>query len=131
MAITAAPGAFTPTCTEQHIPDYIKHIKDFKAKWVPRIIVLTSNDPFVLSAWPKALGYKDTENYVIFALDPNCEILSSLGEDFVVDTSGTGFGKYTARWVRIVDDGKVSFIGNEKGMGFSDSSSAETVLTQM
>lgn len=131
VVITAAPGAFTPTCTEQHIPDYLKHVKDFKAKGVSRIIVLTANDPFVLSAWSKALGYKDADNFVVFANDPNVELLTELGPDFVADLSSAGFGKRTARWTSIIDDGKVAFIANENGTGFSEISSAETVLREL
>lgn len=131
VVITAAPGAFTPTCTELHIPDYLKHADQFKAKGVSRVIVLTANDFFTLSAWSKVLGNKDPENYVVFATDPNVELLTKLGPDFIADLSSAGFGTRTSRWTVLVDDGKVKFIGTENGLGFSEISSAETILSKI
>lgn len=130
IVITSAPGAFTPTCTEQHIPGYIQHAKDFKAKGVDKIIVLTANDPFVNAAWGKALGYKDEENYIIFATDPNGALSSSLGDNYVVDLSKVGFGLRTNRYAAIVEDGKVTFLENEDAGGFSDITKAESLLSR-
>lgn len=132
VIITGAPGAFTPTCTEEHIPDYLKHIEDFKKKGVSKVIVLTANDPFVTSAWGKALGYTDEENYFIFASDYNAEFSKKLGgDDYGVDLSKAGLGIRTGRYVALIDDGKLTLIENEDGLGYSAISSAKTILDKL
>ncbi|CUM54173.1 uncharacterized protein AC631_00660 [Debaryomyces fabryi] len=131
IVLTAAPGAFTPTCTEEHIPNYLKNVEQFKSKGVDRVIVITANDPFVNAAWGKALGYKDESNYVIFASDPNAALSKELGDNFVADLTKAGLGVRTARYTSIIKDGKVSFLESEDGLGFSEISNASTVLERL
>lgn len=131
IVLTSAPGAFTPTCTEQHIPGYLKHVADFKLKGVDRVVILTANDPFVNAAWGKALGYKDEENYVIFASDPNAALSKELGDEYIADLTGAGFGIRTARYAAIIKDGKTEFLQSENGGGFTDISTAENVLGRL
>lgn len=131
VIITAAPGAFTPTCTEQHIPGYIKDAEKFKAKGVDKIIVLTTNDPFVNAAWGKALGYTNEENFIIFATDPNGALSTELGDNYLVDLSKIGFGLRTNRYAAIVDNGKVTFLENEDEGGFSDITKADSLLGRL
>jgi len=131
IVLTAAPGAFTPTCTEEHIPNYLKNLEKFKGKGVDRVVVVTANDPFVNAAWGKALGSKDESNYVIFASDPNAALSKELGDNFVADLTKAGLGIRTARYTSIIDDGKVSFLESEEGLGFSEISSASTVLERL
>lgn len=131
VIITGAPGAFTPTCSEQHIPGYIADAKKFKAKGVDKIIVLTANDPFVNAAWGKALGYKDEENFIIFATDPEGSLSKELGDNYVVDLSKVGFGLRTNRYAAIVEDGKVQFLENEEAGGFTDITKADELLQRL
>lgn len=131
VVITAIPGAFTPTCSLKHIPDYIKNVDKLKKKGVKRVIVLAVNDPFVLSAFGKAVGYKDEENFVIFATDPEGQISSKLGDDYVLDLSSAGLGKRLQRYAAVVKDGEVVYLANEDGGDFTDISSAETLLRKL
>lgn len=131
VVITGVPGAFTPTCSEQHIPDYLKHLEDFKAKGVKKVIVLSANDPFVMAAWGKALGYTNEENYVVFASDPNGAISKQLGEDYVVDLSAVGFGLRLQRYACVVKNGEITYLKGEEELGFTEISSAETVLKKL
>ncbi|KAK6454957.1 alkyl hydroperoxide reductase [Scheffersomyces xylosifermentans] len=131
VVVTAVPGAFTPTCTEQHIPDYLKNLQAFKDKGVSRIIVLSANDPFVLSAWGKALGYKEEENFIVFANDPLAKISSELGDKYTADLSSVGFGVRTARYAGIVVDGKITFLQNEDELGFTEISSSKNILDRI
>lgn len=55
----AVPGAFTPTCSEKHIPTFIEQKDALKAKGVDQVVVIAYNDPFVMSAWGKANGVTD------------------------------------------------------------------------
>jgi alkyl hydroperoxide reductase 1 len=59
VVLVAVPGAFTPTCQEQHVTSYLANLEQFKAKGVDNIIFIAMNDPFVMSAWGKANGVKD------------------------------------------------------------------------
>lgn len=131
VIITAIPGAYTPTCSLKHIPDYIKNVEEFKKKGVKRVIVLAVNDPFVLSAFGKSVGYKDEENFVIFATDPEGQISSKLGDDYVLDLSSAGLGKRLQRYAAVVKDGEVVYLANEDGGDFTDISSAETLLRKL
>ncbi|MFN7243716.1 MAG: redoxin family protein, partial [Dietzia cercidiphylli] len=56
VAVFALPGAFTPTCSNQHLPGFIKSADDFKAKGVDEIVCLSVNDAFVMGAWGKQQG---------------------------------------------------------------------------
>jgi peroxiredoxin len=59
VVIVAVPGAFTPTCQASHLPGFIQNIDALKAKGVDQVIVIASNDPYVMSAWGKANYTKD------------------------------------------------------------------------
>lgn len=104
------PGAFTPTCTANHIPPFIQKAKDIKSKGVDDIIVLSANDPFVQSAWGKALGAKDE---IIFASDADAAF--SAKGDFSLDLNSKGMGNRTARYALIVDHGKITYAEKEPG----------------
>lgn len=131
VILTGAPGAFTPTCTEQHIPDYLAHLKDFKAKGISKVIVVTANDPFVNAAWGKALGYTDEENYFVFASDANAEYCKKLGDNYTADFSKAGMGIRTGRFTAIIKDGNLEFLENEDSLGYTDISKAETILDKL
>ncbi|RLV96206.1 hypothetical protein JA1_000291 [Spathaspora sp. JA1] len=131
VVVTGVPGAFTPTCSEEHIPDYLKHLADFKAKGVDKIIVLSANDPFVMAAWGKALGYRDEENYIVFANDPNAAISKQLGDNYVADLSAVGFGLRLQRYAALVVDGEIKYLGNEDELGYTEISSAKNLLDQI
>jgi alkyl hydroperoxide reductase 1 len=66
--LVAVPGAFTPTCQEQHIVSYLSHLAELKAKGVDKVIFIASNDAFVMSAWGKANGIKDESIVSLFFL---------------------------------------------------------------
>lgn len=131
VVITAIPGPFTPTCSLKHIPDYIKNADKLKNKGVKRVIVLAVTDPFVLSAFGKASGYKSEENFVIFATDPEGKISSQLGDDYLLDLSSAGLGQRLQRYAAIVKNGEVVYLANEDGGDFTDTSSAETLLNKL
>ncbi|KAG6043491.1 hypothetical protein E4U17_000936, partial [Claviceps sp. LM77 group G4] len=116
VIIVAVPGAFTPTCQASHLPSYIKNREALKAKGVDRVIVIAYNDAFVMSAWGKANGIKDKDDFFIFADD--CDFSKSIG--WVM-------GLRTARYAIVVDHGKVVYAERESGLGV-EKSSAEAVL---
>ncbi|ODV93963.1 hypothetical protein PACTADRAFT_77462 [Pachysolen tannophilus NRRL Y-2460] len=125
VVIVSVPGAFTPTCTADHIPPYVAKIKQLRAKGVDDVVVISANDSFVLAAWGKALGAKDE---IIFASDPNAAVSTELG--LQKDLTAVGFGIRTSRYAAIVVDGVIKYLEEEPGQGVSVSG-VESILSAL
>ncbi|WP_198116416.1 peroxiredoxin [Massilia rhizosphaerae] len=124
IAIFGLPGAFTPTCSAQHLPGYIKLADQLKAKGVDEIWCISVNDAFVMGAWgrdQKATGI------VRMMADGSATFTKALGLEF--DLVAKGFGVRSKRYSMLVQDGVVKQLNVEDG-GF-DVSSAETMLKQL
>jgi peroxiredoxin len=124
IAIFGLPGAFTPTCSAQHLPGYIKLADQLKAKGVDEIWCISVNDAFVMGAWgrdQKATGI------VRMMADGSAAFTKALGLEF--DLVAKGFGVRSQRYSMLVKDGVVKQLNVEAG-GF-DVSSAETLLKQL
>ena len=124
IAIFGLPGAFTPTCSAQHLPGYIKLADQLKAKGVDEIWCISVNDAFVMGAWgrdQKATGI------VRMMADGSAAFTKALGLEF--DLVAKGFGVRSKRYSMLVQDGVVKQL-NVEGGGF-DVSSAETLLKQL
>lgn len=119
--IFAVPGAFTPTCSEQHLPGYVRNLGALKDKGVDEVVCVAVNDAFVMDAWGKA---RNAEG-IVMAADGNGEFTSSIG--LVMDGSGFGLGKRSERYAMIVEDGVVSKLAVEDAGKF-DVSKAEAIL---
>ncbi|ANZ76944.1 BA75_04108T0 [Komagataella pastoris] len=125
--VVAAPGAFTSTCHEEHLPPYIKNLPTFLKKGIDFILVITANDAFVLNSWKKALG-ADSDK-IIFASDTNLELANKLG--LTLDLSVAGLGERTGRFALVVGkDGVVQNVFAEKGPEVKHSS-ADKVLAKL
>ena len=122
VVMFAVPGAFTPTCSEQHLPGYIARADEIRAKGVDDILCISVNDAFVMGAWGKDRGAGAS---VTMIADGNGDLSKALGLDF--DGSGIGFGIRSQRYAAIVDDGVVTKLAVEEPMKF-DVSSAESIL---
>jgi peroxiredoxin len=125
VVVFAVPGAFTPTCSEQHLPGYIANADAIKAKGVDEIVCISVNDAFVMGAWGKDRG---AENHVRMLADGNGDFAKALGLDF--DGSGIGFGIRCQRFAMVVDNGSVTTLAVEQPMKF-EVSSAEAVLAAL
>lgn len=124
--VVALPGAFTPTCTNNHIPPFLENAGQLKSeKRVKNLVVLTANDAFVLNAWGKLLlsHTKLAEKIpnIFFASDPNAAFSRENG--LSVDASANGMGIRTARYAILVDNNsrKILYLGKEKARGVTDS----------
>ncbi len=122
VVLFAVPGAFTPTCSEQHLPGYIAKADEIRAKGVDDILCVAVNDAFVMDAWGKDRGVGDKLTLIA---DGNAELAKALGLDF--DGSGIGFGVRAQRFAAIVEDGVVTKLAVEEPMAF-EVSSAEAIL---
>ena len=125
VVVFAVPGAFTPTCSEQHLPGYIAQASDIRAKGVDDILCVSVNDAFVMGAWGKDRGAGDA---VTMIADGNGDFSKALGLDF--DGSGIGFGIRSQRSAAIVEDGVVTKLAVEEPMKF-EVSSAEAILAAL
>ncbi|KAF8885392.1 peroxiredoxin [Gymnopilus junonius] len=125
VVLFSVPGAFTPTCHVNHLPPYLKHYDDFKAKGVDVVAVLAANDPFVMSGWARVEGLKDK---ILALSDVNAEWSKKLG--LTVDLAQAGLGLRTARYALIIDDLTVTYVGAESAPGVTVSG-AEAVLPRL
>ncbi|MDE1173037.1 MAG: peroxiredoxin [Parvibaculaceae bacterium] len=126
VVLFALPGAFTPTCSNQHLPGFVQKADDLKAKGVDEIACLSVNDAFVMGAWGKAQG---AEGKVTMLGDGNAEFTKKLGLDF--DGSGFGMGTRSLRYSMLVEDGVVKTINKEPNPGEAKVSGADTMLAQV
>jgi peroxiredoxin len=125
VVLFAVPGAFTPTCSNQHLPGFIEKADEIRAKGVDDIVCMSVNDAFVMDAWGKDRGAGDKVRLIA---DGNGELSKALGLDF--DGSGIGFGLRCQRFAAIVEDGVVKKLAVEEPMKF-EVSSAESILAAL
>ncbi|NJM33495.1 MAG: peroxiredoxin [Rhodomicrobium sp.] len=123
IALFAVPGAFTPTCHNNHLPGFLESIGAFKAKGVDEIVCTAVNDIFVLSAWAKATGAQDK---ITFASDGNGSFARAIGLD--LDGSPMNLGIRSKRYAMLVKDGVVSALMVEDAPGKAEMSSAKSLL---
>ena len=126
VVLFGVPGAFTPTCHNQHLPGFVRHLDALKAKGVDTIACLSVNDVFVMDAWAKSSGAADA---VTFLADGNGELTKAMGLE--LDASGFGMGTRSQRFAMVVDDGAVQSINIEPQAGQADVSGAEAILNAL
>ena len=126
VVLFAVPGAFTPTCSMNHLPGFITYNDELRAKGVDTIAVVAVNDIFVMDAWKTA---KDGEDKILFLSDGNAEFTKAIGLD--IDLSVAGLGVRSKRYSMVVDDGKVTLLNIEDSPGQAEKSGAEALLEQM
>jgi len=125
VVIFGVPGAFTPTCSAQHVPGYLKHLDALKAKGVDEVWCVAVNDAFVMAAWgkeQKAIGK------IRFLGDGSAEFTKKLGLE--LDLTAGGLGLRMQRFSMFVDNGVVKLLNVEKPRAF-EVSNAETMLAQL
>ena len=125
VVLFAVPGAFTPTCSMNHLPGYVEHAAEFADKGVDTIACMAVNDAFVMGAWGKDRGVGDK---VMMLADGNADYTRKLGLE--LDASGFGMGQRSQRFAILVDDG-VARVVNVEAPGQFEVSSAETMLAAL
>lgn len=123
VVLFAVPGAFTPTCSEQHLPGFMQHADAIKAKGVDTIACIAVNDPFVIGEWTKATG---AAGKVDILSDGNAEFTKAIGLE--LDGSGFGLGTRSQRYAMIVDDGVVKTLLIEDVPTQAEASSANAII---
>ncbi len=111
VVVFSLPGAFTPTCSSNHLPRYEELYEEFKAHGVDAIICVSVNDAFVMFQWGKQVGAQN----VFLLPDGNGEFTRKMG--MLVDKSNVGFGMRSWRYSMLVNDGKIEKIFVEPDFG--------------
>lgn len=123
VVIFALPGAFTPTCSEDHVPSYIEHAQALRDKGVAAVACISTADFFVMGAWGKSLG---TGEHIDMLADGNHEFTRTAG--MTLDLTGFGLGERSQRYAMVLDDGVISHIAIETDPGSATVSAADEVL---
>jgi peroxiredoxin len=126
VVLFAVPGAFTPTCSEQHLPGFVGQADAIKAKGVDTVACTAVNDVFVLTAWSKA---RDAQDDVVMLADGSADFAKALGLE--IDLSGFGLGIRSKRYAMIVEDGAVSYIAVEDSPPEHKNATAEKILAAL
>lgn len=119
----AVPGAFTPTCSEAHLPGYVVQADELKAKGVDIIACVSVNDAFVMKAW----GEAQNAGEIMMLADGDGAFAKALGLE--MDTGAFG-GLRSQRYAMVIDDGVVSLLNVEAPKTF-EVSKAETILASL
>ena len=126
VALFAVPGAFTPTCSNQHLPGFIEKSEELRDAGVDTIVCMSVNDAFVMGAWGQQQG---ANGKVMMVGDGNAELTQKMG--LSVDSSGFGMGTRSARFSMIVRDGVLEALNIEQNPGQAVDSGAENLLSQL
>jgi peroxiredoxin len=125
VVLFAVPGAFTPGCSNYHLPGFVVRAADLRDKGVDRIACIAVNDAFVMGAWGENQNVGDD---VLMIADGNGEFADAM--DLVMDGSGFGLGKRSQRYAAILQDGVIQELLVEPGPGV-DVSSVNNVIDKL
>jgi peroxiredoxin len=122
VVLFAVPGAFTPTCSAQHMPGFLQQADAIRARGVDTIACIAVNDVFVMGAWGKDQG---TDGKILMLSDGSGDFTRAMGLE--LDLVARGLGMRSQRYALVAEDGIVTFLGVEEGAAF-EASRAEAVL---
>jgi glutaredoxin/glutathione-dependent peroxiredoxin len=125
VVLFGVPGAFTPTCSDYHLPGFVLRADDLKAKGVDTIACIAVNDAFVMGAWGDA---KDVGDSIVMLADGSADFAKAMGLE--MDATGAGLGIRSQRYAAIIDDGVVTYLAVEPARGL-DVSSADAILAAL
>ena len=123
VALFAVPGAFTPACSQRHLPGYVDKAADLKAKGIDTIACVAVNDVFVMNAWGKSQNVGDK---VMMLADGSGEFAHAVGLE--MDARSRGLGMRSLRYSMLVDNGVVKSLNVEAQPGQVEASSADAML---
>ena len=123
VVLFAVPGAFTPACSQRHLPGFVEKAGDIKAKGVDEIACVAVNDAFVMGAWGKE---QRAEGKVRMLADGSGDFVRALGLE--LDLTKGGLGIRSKRYSMLVEDGVVKSLNIEAQPGQVDASGADAML---
>lgn len=126
VVLIGVPGAFTPVCTDFHLPGFVLAADELKERGVDRVAVISVNDAFVMGAWGRSEGAGD--GFVMIA-DPDAVFAKAMGLD--TDASSFGLGTRSERYAAIIKDGVITSLDVEDEFVDHRVSTAEAVLAKL
>jgi len=124
VVLFAVPGAFTPTCSERHLPSYVEHFDEFRKRGID-VACMAVNDPFVMQAWGQS---QHAPEGLMMLADGNGDFSRALGLE--MDATGYGMGTRSKRFALYAENGVVKQL-NVEAPGEYRVSSAEHMLSQI
>ena len=121
VVLVSVPGAFTPTCSMNHLPGFVDNADALSAKGVDTIACLSVNDAFVMDAWGKDRNAEE----LLMVADGNGDFTKAMGLE--MDGSSFGLGIRSQRYALIAEDGKITALNVEKPGAF-EVSAAEAIM---
>lgn len=121
----AVPGAFTPTCSDYHLPGFVEQAGAFKARGIDLIACVAVNDHFVMDAWGKA---REVGDRILMLADGNGDFARAMGLE--QDSSRFGLGTRSRRYAALIEDGVLKAL-NVDQPGRFEVSSAEKMLESL
>ena len=126
VVLFAVPGAFTPACSNVHLPGFVQQADAILAKGVDRIACLSVNDAFVMGAWGKDQGVGDK---VTMVADGSADLTRAMGLE--LDATGFGMGLRAQRFALVAEDGVITHLAVEANPAEVEGSSAEAILAAL
>lgn len=126
VVLFGVPGAFTPTCSNNHLPGFLENADAIKAKGVDTIAVVAVNDHHVMKAWAAHTGAGDK---IMFLADGSAAFVRKAGLD--IDLSAGGLGVRSKRFSAIVKDGVVTTLAIEDSPGKAEASGAAALIGKL
>jgi peroxiredoxin len=126
VVLFAVPGAFTPVCTEYHLPGFVQRLSELKARRVDTIACLAVNDPFVLRAWAREHG---AEGQILMISDPDAGFTRAM--NMAADASDFGLGLRSERYSAVIEDGVITKLNVEEHFTDHKVSTAEALLAEL
>jgi len=123
VVLFAVPAAFSPTCSDHHLPGFVMQADEILAKGVDRIVCVAVNDAWAMNAWGNAQGAGDK---IMMLGDGNGEFTAAVGLE--IDLSKIGAGVRSQRYAAILQDGVVQELFLEPNTGRVDVASSDAVL---
>ncbi len=117
VVVFGLPGAYTRTCSAQHLPGFVAQADALRAKGVDEIVCVSVNDAMVMGAWGKVHG---ADGKITMLADGNCDLTRGMGLD--ADMSARGYGTRSRRYAMIVQDGRIEYLAIETEPGLNVSS---------
>ncbi len=127
VVLVGMPGAFTATCSRNHLPGFIDKAAAIRAKGVDAIVVTAVNDHWVMNAWAKASG---GDGKILFLADGNGEFVKAIGLDYDATERGMG-GTRSKRYAMLVEDGVVKALNVEAETGKAEVTSADNLMKSL
>ena len=126
VVVFGLPGAFTPVCSEQHLPGFVEKAAALRDKGVDTVVCVSGNDPFVMQAWAEAQNAGDN---VMMLSDHNGEFTAAMG--LTLDLGDFGLGNRSERYSMIVEDGTVTALHVEESILACGVSSSKALLDEL